>query len=307
MSDSNFHISKLLKRKSAGFTLLELLVVIGIIALLSAIVVGMITDSKERARIKAGMQFDSSVNSALGANMLAQWRFDENSGNLVKDNSGHNLDGTYKGTGGSSWVDGIYGKAFKQTCKGYFLVSDTQNLMDIPANKDFVVTAWVKSEKNNSEDFFQIILMNGTWNNNKGFLVHLSTEGAFVAGLGATSNSHVALTETVDRYLRDGKWHHVATEFIQSEKKIKIYVDGIQKTLKKRLSCGTMISGDTYGYSGCSADSNNNVPGGWRQGVSLMGFDESNNGGTYSCGAGTWGNLIGLTDQVSVYEGRIRN
>lgn len=54
--------------------------------------------------------------------LVAEWHFDEGSGNIVKDTSGNGNDGVIHG---ATWVDGKFGKAL------YF-----------DGNGDFTISAW---------------------------------------------------------------------------------------------------------------------------------------------------------------------
>ncbi len=83
--------------RTKGFTLIELLVVIAIIGILAAIVVASVAGARDKARIGSGRQFDSSTFSALGANLIGSWSFDECSGSLALDASGDSNNGTLKG------------------------------------------------------------------------------------------------------------------------------------------------------------------------------------------------------------------
>ncbi len=79
--------------KKAGFTLVELMVVISIISLLSSIFLTTFNRARDKARIASGMQFAASIYHALGSEMIGQWNF-EDVANPGYDSSGNNRHGT---------------------------------------------------------------------------------------------------------------------------------------------------------------------------------------------------------------------
>ena len=84
--------TKIKIKKESSFTLLELLIVIAIIAILAAVVLIALNDAKQSAWEARGLQFSQNIKSTLGADLVGEWSFDENtiSGNQAKDTSGNN-------------------------------------------------------------------------------------------------------------------------------------------------------------------------------------------------------------------------
>ena len=86
-------------KRNKSFTLIELLVVIAVIGLFASIVLVVLRDVGERARIAKTLEFSHSINHVLGAYAVGIWDFEriEQPGNRVTDRSGYGNDGTVHG------------------------------------------------------------------------------------------------------------------------------------------------------------------------------------------------------------------
>lgn len=85
------------KEKSFGFTLIEILVVLGIIGLIISIIFVNLKDTREKAKIAKNFQFYQLVNHAIGAYMVGYWSFNAINDNKIIDLSGYNNHGTIQG------------------------------------------------------------------------------------------------------------------------------------------------------------------------------------------------------------------
>ncbi len=81
----------------AGFTLVEILVVLAIVSLLASIVVSSTNAAREKARINAGLYFATNLDHVIGDQAGGMWNFDDCSGSSVSDRSGNNNSGTLTG------------------------------------------------------------------------------------------------------------------------------------------------------------------------------------------------------------------
>jgi len=102
--------------KRAAFTLIELLVVISIIGLLSTIAIVSMAGSRDKAAIAAGLQFEASVQHAVGSEMLADWEFDDGSGTTAADTSGNGKNATL--TNGPTWRCASTNKSYTPSGQG---------------------------------------------------------------------------------------------------------------------------------------------------------------------------------------------
>jgi prepilin-type N-terminal cleavage/methylation domain-containing protein len=78
-------MNKLIKQ---AFTLIELLVVIAIIGILSGMIVVSMSGVTQKANIAKAQVFANSVRNVLGANMVSEWRFDDNANDTWGVSSG---------------------------------------------------------------------------------------------------------------------------------------------------------------------------------------------------------------------------
>ncbi|MEA1929611.1 MAG: LamG-like jellyroll fold domain-containing protein [Patescibacteria group bacterium] len=85
------------KKSGAGFTLIEILVVISIIGLLASIIMASLGTARDKANIAAGLEFEANLYHTEGINAALMWDFDDSSTPLA-DRSGNNRHGTERGS-----------------------------------------------------------------------------------------------------------------------------------------------------------------------------------------------------------------
>jgi len=126
-------------KKSKGFTIAEILMVISIIAFLGAIILVAARGALEKARIARGLNFSAQINHALGAYVTGIWNFDDET---PKDSSGNENHGTP--VDDPEAKEGIVGKSFEFDGTGdHFWISDPGDNSKLDATDAITIEAWI--------------------------------------------------------------------------------------------------------------------------------------------------------------------
>lgn len=182
--------------------------------------------------------------SGLGSNPVSRWTFDDGSGEWAADalerrNHGH--------VSGGSWVTGTVGGAL--SLNGSSSTVDVGNVS--PANfakGSFSVATWFKT----TGTAFQRLVSKGNYGNTDGYLL-ATHNGALTFAIGAGGNQSQSVGLNTPAGLNDGNWHHVLVAVDRASNTLKVYVDGVAKTLTIGSGfCGTS-SGTTANLSACLA------------------------------------------------------
>jgi len=143
-----------------SFTLIELMTVIGIIAILAGLMLVGYNIFFSEANIGSSMRFDSSIHHSLGYALVGEWKLDDNAANsTVVDTSGNGNDGTFNSGAGQDntanhSVDGANNRAlsFNGVDENVFIGGNS--IFDFSQNNSFTVSAWVNWQGIDSGDDF---------------------------------------------------------------------------------------------------------------------------------------------------------
>ena len=198
------------KNKSQGFTLIELIVVIGIIGLIIGLILVSLQTSREKARIAKGKQFSQMINHTLGAYAVGIWRFEEiGAGNTLVDNSGYNNNGV---THGATLEAGVLGNCLEfNGVNSYVEIANSGSM----TNEEMTVEAWIYPR-----DISSLQMIVSKFGTNKDYGLGVSN-GHIYVWYGQGGGDYTNEAGTIKSY----KWQHVAL-VLKSWDSYEVYIDG---------------------------------------------------------------------------------
>lgn len=188
------------KKQKPGFTIVELLIVVVVIAILAAITIVSFNGITERARVSSAKSFASQLLRRDAAQASGYWNFNECSGSTVANTAGNASTATNAVLGTVSWsTDTPSGTG----CSLNF--NSNSFITTIPlSNSYYMKSAWIKTASTASA---LNIVSDATATNTAFFLSVSKASAGHNGGWSVTQG-------TTD--LNDDKWHFVTAEFTQN-------------------------------------------------------------------------------------------
>ena len=206
-----------------SFTLIELMTVIGIIAILAGLMLVGYNIFFSEANIGSSMRFDSSIHHSLGYALVGDWKMDDNAANsTVVDTSGNGNDGTFYSDGSEDntanhSVDGANNRALSFDGDDYIDCGDKSDF-DL-ADTDHTISLWYKTTA--EDDLYLIDKFTGG-DSGAGYVISVGS-GTIRYNERTTEENSLSITKVVQN---DNHWHHFLATVDVSLKKGVLYSDG---------------------------------------------------------------------------------
>jgi prepilin-type N-terminal cleavage/methylation domain-containing protein len=211
--------------RNKAFTLIELLVVIAIVGILSSVIYTNITGLRDRAKITAGIRFDSSTLHSIGDQLVGEWLFNEASTTGALDTSGYGNNGVYSATTWPTYqaTGGYNGKgaySFNGLNSPYdYIGLGNVALFDLTT---ITISVWVKAtEPSTYAGSYTPII--AKYSSNAGYDLYIKNSNGLLSWT-VRGTSGINFDTTKGSSLFDNQWHHIAATGNATE--VNLYLDG---------------------------------------------------------------------------------
>ncbi len=225
-----------MRKGVSGFTIVELLIVIVVIAILASISVVAYTGIQARASLSAGKSFDASLRRNLSLERVASFSFDEGSGASANDSSELGNDAVVNG----SWASGMESGTALQANNNGTGARITNNIYF--GSESFTATAWVNSSDTDGGQSRILGVSIGSplacyffinFGNGRPYIEARDCGGAYWSTGTSSSTTDIS-----------GKWAHVAAVIDREEGRSSLYING-----KLERQSSVVSSSGTFGDS----------------------------------------------------------
>ncbi len=236
--------------KNKGFTIIEILMVLAVIGILSAVVTTNLRGVKDKARINKALQFSQGLYTSLGSNTALHLDFENVAGNVVVDRSENKNNATL--LNGAVITSSIVGSGVSLDGVNDYLDFNF-SFFDAP-KKQFTVALWARPNAIPAAD--QIMLHN--LENNE-FMLGYNSAGEFFFAYNGLSTGWQRLNSKV---MPPQKWYHIAVNWDEENNISQIFIDGsTQNTVNPGEGLSSQVGGSVLGAKRQGAGTVNNFDG----------------------------------------------
>ncbi|MFA6340665.1 MAG: LamG-like jellyroll fold domain-containing protein [Candidatus Paceibacterota bacterium] len=220
--------------RNKAFTLIELLVVIAIIGILSSVIYTNITGIRDRARITAGIRFDSSTLHSIGDQLVGEWTFDSPNLPLI-DTSGFGNVGTCTTCPTYATTSGYNNKGAYDFTSGTTISCGSNAILN---STSYTLSAWFNTTAESPDD-----------TSGRRLFVLYETVGSTKITLMLRNNRPEVLWKTpggsavelsTNIVANDGAWHNLTATTDGTV--FKVYLDGVLKNTNLSSSMKTTFN-----------------------------------------------------------------
>jgi eukaryotic-like serine/threonine-protein kinase len=174
--------------------------------------------------------------------LVAWWTFDETEGDLVKDSSGHGLDGVVRGS--PQRVPGRVGGALFFDGTDDYIDCGSKPAFDITGS--ITIAAWIRASTSSGP--YAPIVAKG----NTAWRLHWHLDSNSLELNVANIRWAPSLVAQAESPIDDGRWHHVAATY--DSRQINLYVDGTLRTSRATRPLDEMGTNDSPVHIGGTTD-----------------------------------------------------
>ncbi|MEK7510606.1 MAG: LamG-like jellyroll fold domain-containing protein [Patescibacteria group bacterium] len=209
-------------KSSRSFTVIELLVVLAMVGLLSAVILVSLNNAREKGIEARAKSFHGTVSRSLGAQSVGIWRLEEESGVTAVDDSGNQNNGTLH-SGVTRLTSGACSLGFGR-CGDFNGLGG--HIYDISSNPfeyrggDMTIAMWVNQDVGETWGY----LISKPWNGSGVYNYRINLDPTDT--LSFTLRGETEWGTAIPNKLQEGKWTYIVVSLKGTSQEVTIYMNG---------------------------------------------------------------------------------